>query len=60
MSHSPSCVVMEVGVSQPPRVDSGGDVGRSGLSVGVVVGGGVKTALLARGDHGGNDKKSRR
>ena len=56
MSHSLSCRV-EVGGCNPHRVDSGGaDVGRSGLGVGVV-GRGVKTALVLRGDHGGGDKK---
>ena len=59
MSHSLSCRV-EVGGCNPHRVDSGGaDVGRSGLGVGVV-GRGVKTALVLRGDHGGGDKKLRR
>ena len=41
------------------RICLGGDVGRLGLSAGVV-GGDVKTDMVSRGDHGGGEKKSRR
>ena len=57
--NEPFSFLLNGGRGDPYLVNSGSDVGRLGLSAGVV-GGDVKTDLVSRGDHGGGDKKSRR
>ena len=56
--NEPVAFLLKGSQSDPPRVDSGCGVGGSGLGIGIVSGVGAKTALEARGDHGG-DKLSR-
>jgi hypothetical protein len=58
--HEPFSFLLNGGRGDPHLVNLGSDVGRLGLSVGVV-GGHVKTDLVSHdGDHGGGGEKPRR